>query len=70
MEDLVDKYLRPQNCEILVSPKVNKVVWHHLKQGTKTADSAIQKCKKLCISSMYAIILAYEKSTMGMFEPH
>ena len=63
IEELLQKYPRPGNCDLLVAPKVNKVVWQQLKQGTRTADSSMQKCQKLFIPSIYAIIQPCEKTT-------
>ncbi len=63
LDEVIDKYPRPENCESLVVPKVNKIVWQQLKQSARTTDSAMQKCQKLFTSAMYAIIQACEKVT-------
>ena len=63
LEEVTDKYPRPENCESLVVPKVNKIVWQQLKQSARTTDSAMQKCQKLFTSAMYAIIQVCEKAT-------
>ena len=51
-----DKYLKPENCEFLVTPKVNKLVWSQLKQEIKNADSSLQKGQELHMSSLYALL--------------
>ena len=63
LDEVINKYPRPENCESLVVPKVNKIVWQHLKQSVRTTDSAMQKCQKLFTSAMYAIIQACEQVT-------
>jgi hypothetical protein len=63
LDEVLNKYPRPENCESLVVPNVNKIVSQHLKQSVRTTDSAMQKCKKLFTSAMYAIIQACEQVT-------
>ena len=40
LDELMDKYPRPDNCPLLVAPKCNKVVWHQLQPPPKTTDTA------------------------------
>ena len=40
---LQEKYLRPDNCPYLISPKINKQIWQQLRQETRNSDSAFQK---------------------------
>lgn len=56
LEPVQQKYLRPENCENLVTPKINKPIWQQLKQETKNTDSAFQKIQQLLLSSLYAIL--------------
>ena len=56
LEPVQQKYLRPENCENLVTPKINKPIWQQLKQETKNTDSVFQKIQQLLLSSLYAIL--------------
>ena len=63
LEELFTKYPRPENCTVLVSPKVNRAIWNQLKQSSKASDKAMQKAQQCFVSSMYAMIAACEKAT-------
>ena len=63
LDELVTKYPRPENCQSLVAPKINKMVWQKLKPDTRTTDGSMQRCQKLFISAIYAIIDACASST-------
>lgn len=62
LEELLGKYPRPENCPLLVSPKVNKAVWNQLRQNTRTSDKAMQKAQQCFIASTCAMIHACEKA--------
>ena len=62
LDELVEKYPRPDNCPLLVAPKCNKVVWHQLKLPTKTTDTALQKCQKLLVAAMCSLLQATTKA--------
>ncbi|XP_031549134.1 uncharacterized protein LOC116286708 [Actinia tenebrosa] len=66
LDDLMSKYLRPENCKLLVSPKVNRAVWNQLSQNTKATDRAFQKSQQYFITAMYAMMSACEKATGEM----
>jgi hypothetical protein len=66
LDEVIDKYPRLENCESLVVPKVNKIVWQQLQQSARTIGSAMQQCQTLFTSAMYAIIQACEKVTDGV----
>ena len=66
LEGLMVKYPRPENCKLLVSPKVNRAVWNQLSQNTKNADRALQKAQQCLITAMYATMTACEKATGEM----
>ncbi|XP_074629361.1 uncharacterized protein LOC141886973 [Acropora palmata] len=53
-----EKYPRPENCKLLVVPKTNRAVWNQLKDGTKNAGMGMQKCQKLFMAAMHAILEA------------
>ena len=56
LEQLVEKYPRPENCKMLVSQKVNRAIWNQLSPNTKSSDRALQKAQQLFIFSIYATI--------------
>ena len=53
---LQEKYLRPDNCTYLISPKINKQIWQQLRQETRNSDSAFQKAQGLLMTGLYAIL--------------
>ena len=58
LDAVLEQYHRPSNCDHLVSPKVNKVVWQQLNHAGRTADNAMQRCQKLFSASVYAMLHA------------
>ena len=36
LEEIINKYPRPENCILLISPKVNRAVWNELSQKYKS----------------------------------
>ena len=40
LEEVQNRYLRPENCTNLVAPKINKQIWQQLRQETRNNDSA------------------------------
>ncbi|XP_031574346.1 uncharacterized protein LOC116308113 [Actinia tenebrosa] len=62
LDDLMSKYLRPENCKLLV----NRAVWNQLSQNTKATDRAFQKSQQYFITAMYAMMSACEKATGEM----
>ena len=63
LEQLVEKYPRPEYCKLLVSPKVNIAIWNQLSPSAKSSDRALQKAQQLFIFSIYATINACEKAS-------
>ena len=63
LDAVLEKYRRPENCTNLVAPKVNTVVWQQLRQTVHTADSAMQRCQKLILASVYAMLQACAQTT-------
>ena len=55
---MTEKYPRPENCKLLVVPKTNRAAWNQLKDTTKKADMGMQKCQKLFMAAVYAILEA------------
>ena len=56
LDELTDKYARPENCKLLLAPKTNKTVWSQLKDNTKKADTGLQRCQRMFLTSAYAIL--------------
>ncbi len=63
LDEVLEKYARPDNCTLLVAPKINKIVWQQLKQPVRTADGLRQKAQKLLLSAVCAILKACETVT-------
>ena len=58
MDGLREKYLRPGNCKLLAVPKTNRAVWNQLKDATKNGEIGMQKCQKLFMAAVHAILEA------------
>jgi hypothetical protein len=48
--ELVEKHLRPDNCELLVVPKINNEIWSIMYQS-KQKDITAQKMQKTLITA-------------------
>ena len=68
IDGLVEKYPRPENCKLLVVPKTNRAVWNQLKDATKRAHMGMQKCQKLFMTAIYAILEA-SRGACGTIKP-
>ncbi|XP_062583550.1 uncharacterized protein LOC134245262 [Saccostrea cucullata] len=55
-EENYEKFKLPQNCEILLVPKVNKEIWRSLPASARNSDLDIQKPQKLIANAMVPII--------------
>ena len=72
LDQLQDKYLRPENCPWLMPPKVNKQIWQQLiRQETRNSDSAFHKAQGFLMSGIYALLqLCNEsKATPNVCQP-
>ena len=58
LDELTERYHRPENCNFLLAPKANKTIWSQLKDSTKKADVGMQKCQTLFLKAAYAILQA------------
>ena len=58
LDELTERYHRPENCTFLLAPKANKAIWSQLKDSTKKADIGMQKCQALFLTAAYAILQA------------
>ena len=63
LDELVEKYPKPDNCPLLVAPKCNKAVWHQLKLPTNATDTSLQKSQKLLVAAVWALIQATTKAS-------
>ena len=50
------EYLKPENCPMLETPKVNTMLWGQLKQDQKNLDLSLQKGQGHLMSSLYALL--------------
>ena len=66
LDELVEKL---DNCPLLVAPKCNKAVWHQLKLPTKATDTSLQKCQKLLVAAVCALIQATTKASDDLKTP-
>ena len=44
LDELTERYHRPENSTFLLAPKANKTIWSQLKDSTKKADIGMQMC--------------------------
>jgi hypothetical protein len=58
--ELVEKHLRPDNCELLVVPKINNEIWSIMYQS-KQKDITVQKMQKTLITALVPVINVVEK---------
>ena len=60
-KDKLAKYNRPQNCENLVSTKVNPQIWAKMRSSSKSSDLRMQKIETSMLKSMHPIISLTDK---------
>ena len=65
LEQLVEKYSSPENCKLLVSPKVNRAIWNQLSPSTKSSDRPFQKAQPLFIISISPLSMRVKKHPMS-----
>jgi len=52
-KEKLGKYYRPQNCENLVSTRVNPEIWAKMRSSSKSRDLKMQKIKTSMLESMH-----------------
>ncbi len=52
---LCEQFLRPENCQNLVVPRVNKELWLKLRHSTRSRDLKVQKTQNLLLKSIVPI---------------
>lgn len=54
--DLSKKYLRPENCDLMVVPKVNKEIWDVIPRQAHSSDVFLQEIQKSLISGLVPVV--------------
>ena len=57
-KDMLDKYLRPQNCDALQTPRVNMQIWKVLQRRTRETDIQLQKAQTLVHKGLIPLLQA------------
>jgi len=60
-KEKLGKYNRPQNCENLVSTRVNPEIWAKMRSSSKSRDLKMQKIETSMLKSMHPIISLTDK---------
>ena len=64
LDELLAQYHRLANCNSLLAPKTNKIIWGQLKDSTRKTDIGMQKCQTLFLTAAHALLQA-SKTTIG-----
>lgn len=62
MTETCQKYPKPSNCQNLLVPKVNPLVWENLSPHVRNLDLKLQRCQKPLISGLVALLKATKGS--------
>ncbi|CAC5425527.1 unnamed protein product [Mytilus coruscus] len=70
VQELVDKFVRPENCEFLEVPKVNKVLWNskETSKRLKDNDRSLQRTQGYLVKGMIPVVQLMEKSLKSSSE--
>ncbi|CAC5393088.1 unnamed protein product [Mytilus coruscus] len=70
VQELVDKFVRPENCEFLEVPKVNKVLWSskETSKRLKDNDRSLQRTQGYLVKGMISVVQLMEKSLKSSSE--
>jgi len=60
-KELVDKEVRPSNCEALLVPKINAEIWKELKKDTKDTDMSFQKTQAFLNKGLVPLIKVMDR---------
>ena len=60
-KEKLGKYNRPQNCENLVTTRVNPEIWAKMRSSSKSRDLKMQKIETCMLKSMHPIISLTDK---------
>ncbi|CAB4043109.1 Hypothetical predicted protein, partial [Paramuricea clavata] len=58
LQDKLNKYPSPENCEALSKVRVNQLIWDNLQPNTRSQDLRFQKVQTALIKGMAAIVRA------------
>ena len=61
IKSIKDKYYRPENCENLCVPRVNREIWSALSRQANTQDSKMQDIQKSLVKGMIPIVQLAEQ---------
>ena len=62
MAEICQKYPKPSNCQNLLVPKVNPLIWENLSPHVRNLDLKIQRCQKPLIRGLVALLKATNDS--------
>lgn len=64
VQELVEKYKRPENCEYLQVPRVNKIIWSNkqVKKELKAGDKQLQRTQQYVTSGMIPLVKIMNKT--------
>ncbi|KAK3099174.1 hypothetical protein FSP39_000526 [Pinctada imbricata] len=54
--DILDKNLRPENCDVLTPPKVNKEIWTNISSTARSGDLDYQKTQNVVLRAIGSIV--------------
>lgn len=61
MKELEGKYQAPQNCQLLVVPKVNLELWFDLQKSVRVRDLSLQEIQKYIVKATQPLVIALDK---------
>ena len=67
-KDKLAKYNRPQNCENLVSTRVNPQIWAKMRSSSKSRDFRMQKIESSMLKAKFRRRTSHEPNRMQMRE--
>ena len=54
--EVLEKNLRPENCDVLAPPKVNKEIWSNIPTTSRSSDLEFQKTQNVVLRAMGPIV--------------
>ena len=61
---VLEHNLRPENCEVLAPPTVNKEIWGNISSISRSSDLEYQKMQKVLLRAMAPIMTVVDRSTL------
>ncbi|XP_028518407.1 uncharacterized protein LOC114576281 [Exaiptasia diaphana] len=56
LKEKLNKYNRPQNCEKLITPKVNSEIWAKISSSTRSRDVKLQKIQTMLMKATTVLV--------------